>query len=223
MSKLKVAVLEDEPMKLKELVLQLRETGLVEVVATGRERSAFLEAVAAKPPEALILDIDLVGEPDGGIAVARELGLPVLFISGHVGSHMDAIEILDATLTRVPIAHLSKPWNADSLKSRLLKFSDQVNGMRKQCRVVLQPKGKGTMEVSLDSIVAIIVEKREAESNNKRVLFNDREPIVIADVSLTRLAEYGLPAEAFVFPACCSRRRAWAMPSATQLWALSYL
>ena len=66
-------------------------------------------------------------------------------------------------------------------------------------RIALRVNGKGdTIEVSIDSIVAITVDERGAASNNKRVLFIDREPVVIADVTLARLAEYGFPDSDFV-------------------------
>lgn len=199
MSKLKVAVLEDEAEKLKELVGLLRATDLVDVVAYARDREAFMAAVAAKGPEALVLDIDLVGEPEGGLRVAEALALPVLFISGHVARHTAAIEVLDTHRVRLPVAHLSKPVAPDKLKNRLLKFCDEVRAMRAQRRLALRVNGKGdTIEVSIDSIVAITVDERGAASNNKRVLFIDREPVVIADVTLARLAEYGFPDSDFV-------------------------
>jgi DNA-binding LytR/AlgR family response regulator len=199
MSKLKVAVLEDEAEKLKELVGMLRATDLVEVVAHARERESFMAAVAAKGPEALVLDIDLVGEPEGGLRVAEALALPVLFISGHVARHTAAIEVLDTHRVRLPIAHLSKPLGQDKLKNRLLKFCDEVRAMRTRRRIELRVNGKGdVIEVSIDSIVAITVDERGAASNNKCVLFIDREPVVIADVTLARLEEYGFPKTDFV-------------------------
>ena len=69
MSKLRVAVLEDEPEKLKHLVGLLRETQLVDVVAHSCLKDEFIQKVDAARPEALVLDIDLNGEPDGGIEV----------------------------------------------------------------------------------------------------------------------------------------------------------
>lgn len=199
MSKLKVAVLEDEAVKLKELVGMLRATDLVEVVAHARDRESFMAAVAAKGPEALVLDIDLVGEPEGGLRVAEALALPVLFISGHVARHTASIEVLDTLRARLPVAHLSKPVAPEKLKNRLLKFCDEVRAMRAQRRVQLRVNGKGdTIEVSIDSIVAITVDERGAGSNNKRVLFIDREPVVIADVTLARLEEYGFPKSEFI-------------------------
>lgn len=198
MSKLRVAVLEDDVIMLKELIGRLRASGLVDVVAYARDRSKFKEEVDASNPEALILDIDLVGQPDGGLHVARELALPVLFISGHVGSNLQAIELLDAQRTRLPVAHLSKTSNEEVLCNRLTKFVDEVRALRSQRRVTFREKGENRLiDVSLDSIVAIRVDAGSAGSNNKVVLFSDRKPIRIADVTLSRLEDFGIPKDAF--------------------------
>lgn len=199
MSKLRVAVLEDDPKLLKEVIGRLRGSGLVEVVADARDRDQFLSEVNAKAPQALILDIDLVGEPDGGLRVAGELALPVLFISGHVGKNLEAIELLDAKRTRLPVAHLSKTSRDEHFLNRLTKFADEVRAMRSQRRVALRVKGAGTIvEVSLDSIVAIKVDGGGATSNNKIVFFTDRKPVRIADVTLSRLDDFGIPGDAFI-------------------------
>lgn len=198
MNKLRVAVLEDDPRLLKELVGRLRASGLVDVVDHARDGVRFIEMVNTKCPEALILDIDLVGEPDGGLRVARRLALPVLFISGHVGKNLPAIELLDAQRTRLPVAHLSKTSSDEVLRSRLTKFADEVRALRSQKRITLREKGKGsTVEVSLDAIVAIKVDAGSASSNNKIVFFSDRKPIRLADVTLSRLEDFGIPKGAF--------------------------
>lgn len=199
MSKLRIAVLEDDASLLKELVGRLRRSGLVEVVAYARDRHEFMAEVNAKNPDGLILDIDLSGEPDGGLRVARELNLPVLFISGHVGNYLLAIELLDAQRTRLPVAHLSKMCTEEVLRNRLSKFVDEVQALRTQRRVTIRVKGSGsTITPGLDSIVAIVVDGGGAGSNNKRVLFTRDKPVLVADVSLSRLADFGFPSEAFV-------------------------
>jgi len=199
MSKMRVAVLEDDVAMLKDLVGRLRASGLVEVVAHARESTRFITEVNASNPEALILDIDLVGEPEGGLRVARDLAIPVLFFSGHVGRNLEAIELLDAQRTRLPVAHLSKTSNDVVLRSRLGKFVDEVRALRSQKRITLRVKGQGsTVQVSLDSIVAIKVDASSASSNNKIVFFNDRKPIRIADVTLSRLEDLDIPQGSFL-------------------------
>ncbi len=198
MSKLRVAVLEDEPTMLKELVARLRRSEAVDVVAFARDRISFISEVAAQRPEALVLDIDLVGEPEGGLAVAKELALPVLFFSGHVGRNLEAIEVLDAVRSRLPVAHLTKTCADEVFLNRLRKFVEQVRAWRKHQRVALRPKNKGsTIEVEFDEIVAITVDRGSATHNNKCVLFKERKPIVLAKVSLVHLPNIGFTEEVF--------------------------
>lgn len=198
MSKLRVAVLDDDATILKELVGQLRTSGIVEVVAHAIERSDFISKVESSVPEALILDIDLTSEPDGGLRVAHELALPVFFISGHVARNIEAIEILDVQRIRLPVAHLTKAYSEEALRAKLRKFCDEIRARRTQRRVTLREKGRGsTIDVNVDSIVAIVVDPNGATSNDKRVLFNDRKPITIADITLSRLGDFGFPAEEF--------------------------
>ncbi len=196
---LRVAVLEDNASELKELVGRLRDTGLVVVVAHARDRATLIADVDQKPPDALILDIDLVGDPEGGLRVAQELALPVLFISGHVGRNLQAIEVLDTERTRLPVAHLTKPYSEEALRNRLAKFVDEVRALRNQRRVTIRVKGSGsTITPSLDSIVAIMVDTAGAASNNKRILFTDDKPVLVADITLSRLQDFGFPEDTFI-------------------------
>lgn len=199
MRRLNVAVLEDDPAILKDLVERLRGSGLVEVVYHARERATFLAGIGTKHPDALVLDIDLVGDPEGGLSVARELPLPVLFFSGHVGRNLEAIEVLDAQHTRVPVAHLSKTCSDEVFMGRLQKFVEEVWSHHRHRPVTLRPRGKGsTIQVDPATIVAITVDPREGASNNKRVLFTDRRPVTIADVTLARLGDFGFPEDLFI-------------------------
>lgn len=199
MSKLRVAVLEDEPMKLKELVGQLRETALVEVVGYARDRAAFMEVVASKAPEVLILDIDLGGEPEGGLAVARSHSLPVLFISGHIAEHLKAIELVDEGSISLPVGQLTKPVSAERLRAKLEKFAHQVRSceLYKPLRVRNSIKGED-MLVPPDRIVCIQVDEDGRKQHNKRLYFVDRKPVVMADLTLNRLHEWGFPKELFI-------------------------
>ena len=196
---MRVAVLEDDPAILKDLVHRLRESGLVEVVLHARERAEFLAEAIALHPDALVLDIDLVGDPQGGLLVARELALPVLFFSGHVGRNLEAIEVLDSQHASVPVAHLSKTCTDEVFQGRLRKFVEEVRSWQRYRPITLRPSGKGgTMEVEVTEIVAIMVDPRGAASNNKRVLFLERKPVTIADVTLARLGDFGFPEDVFI-------------------------
>lgn len=199
MSRLRVAVLEDEPEKLKHLIGLLRDTQLVDVVAYSCLKDEFIQRVDATRPEALVLDIDLNGEPDGGIEVAKSYSLPVIFISGHVAKHTAAIELLDANNARVPVTQLTKGSNEGVLKAKLEKFIYQINGARVHASIKLRDARKSeTLEVTCDRIVFVTVDSDGAKSNNKVVYFTDRKPITIADVTISRMEDVGFPPGRFV-------------------------
>ena len=199
MSRLRIGVLEDEPEKLKDLVDRLRETQLVEVVAHSCDKDAFLREVEVKRPEALILDIDLSGEPDGGIEVARRLRLPVLFISGHVAKHTEAIELLDAHNAQVHVTHLSKLASDGVFRAKLEKFVGQVTGTRLYATIKLRDLRSGEeIETTSEQVVCISVDPSGAGSNNKVIHFKHRRPVKVADLSLSRLDEFGFPVGHFV-------------------------
>jgi two-component system KDP operon response regulator KdpE len=114
MSGQRVLVVDDEPQILRALRATLRGAGYdVEAAATAGEA---LSAAAARPPEAVILDLIL---PDGnGTDVTRELrswsSAPVIVLSA-VGEEQQKITALDAGADD----YVTKPFSVDELLARL--------------------------------------------------------------------------------------------------------
>jgi two-component system KDP operon response regulator KdpE len=110
----RVLVVDDEPHVLRALRTTLRGAGYeVDTAATVQEA---LTAAAARPPEAVILDLVL---PDGdGTDVCRELRTwseaPVIVLSA-VGDERQKIEALDAGADD----YVTKPFSVDELLARL--------------------------------------------------------------------------------------------------------
>jgi two-component system KDP operon response regulator KdpE len=110
----RVLVVDDEPQILRALGTTLRGAGYdVEVAATAEEA---LTAAAARPPEAVILDLVL---PDGtGTDVCRELRTwteaPVIVLSA-VGDEREKVAALDAGADD----YVTKPFSVDELLARL--------------------------------------------------------------------------------------------------------
>ena len=114
MSGARVLVVDDEPQILRALETTLRGAGYE--VETAPDAATALTRAAAKPPEAVILDLVL---PDGsGIEVCRELRTwlqaPVLVLSA-VGEERDKVEALDAGADD----YVTKPFGIDELLARL--------------------------------------------------------------------------------------------------------
>jgi two-component system KDP operon response regulator KdpE len=110
----RILVVDDEAHILRALRTTLRAAGYdVETAASVEEA---LTAAAARPPEAVILDLVL---PDGsGTDVARELrtwtDAPVIVLSA-VGEERQKIEALDAGADD----YVTKPFSVDELLARL--------------------------------------------------------------------------------------------------------
>jgi two-component system, OmpR family, KDP operon response regulator KdpE len=109
-----VLVVDDEPQILRALQLKLRGAGYA--VDTAATIADALAAAAAKPPDAVILDLLL---PDGrGTDVCRELrgwsSAPILVLSA-VGEEDEKVAALDAGADD----YVTKPFSVEELLARL--------------------------------------------------------------------------------------------------------
>ncbi len=122
----RILVVDDEPQILRGLKIILRAAGYT--VDTAETKAAALAALAARPPDALVLDLVL---PDGGgVEVCRELRrfsrLPVLVLSA-VGDEREKVRALDAGADD----YITKPFGTDELLARLravLRRAADVSG-----------------------------------------------------------------------------------------------
>ena len=110
----RVLVVDDEPQILRALEITLRREGYE--VDTAGTALAALAAAAARPPEAVILDLLL---PDGrGTDVARELrewsSMPILVLSA-VEEEAEKVAALDAGADD----YVTKPFSVEELLARL--------------------------------------------------------------------------------------------------------
>jgi len=109
-----ILVVDDEPQILRALTTNLRGAGYeVERAATGEEA---LAAAAARPPDAVVLDLVL---PDiSGVEVCRELRtwseMPILILSA-VGEEEQKVSALDAGADD----YVTKPFGMGELLARL--------------------------------------------------------------------------------------------------------
>lgn len=197
MTKLKVAVLEDSKLLLKDLINNLEKTLLVEVVAYATTSEDFIEKVKSKSPEALLMDIDLSGDSMSGLDIANLLKLPVLFVSGKTKEFFDGIEDLDMN-SSITVSHISKPITEEKLKKILPKFIDEVRLKSNQKFITLN-FGDKKNKIAIDNIVCICADKAKgAKSGNKEIFFTDRKPEILIDFSFMQMAEKGLSENKFI-------------------------
>jgi two-component system KDP operon response regulator KdpE len=120
-----VLVVDDEPQIVRGLKVILRRAGYE--IETADSKSAALDAVSIRPPDAMVLDLVL---PDGsGVEVCREVRtwsrLPIVVLSA-VGDERKKVEALDAGADD----YVTKPFGTEELLARL--------------RAVLRRSGEGS-------------------------------------------------------------------------------
>lgn len=198
MTKLKIALLEDSPLLLKDLKENAEDTGLVDVVAWATNSADFLEKIENTKPDVLLLDIDLPGDSMSGLDIAQRCKIPVLFVSGKTKDNLEKIEDMNWENEFV-VEHISKPVSKDRLKHALLKMIRQLNTTNKDTKVFLNFKNNRQERVDLNTIVYMASEKENgSDSNNKVVYFKDRKPEVLIDFSFKKMEEKGFDKKVFI-------------------------
>jgi two-component system KDP operon response regulator KdpE len=110
----RVLVVDDEPQIVRGLKIILRGAGYV--VETAATKAEAMAALAARPPDAMVLDLVL---PDGsGVEVCEDVRrwsrLPILVLSA-VGDEREKVRALDAGADD----YVTKPFGPDELLARL--------------------------------------------------------------------------------------------------------
>lgn len=116
MSRVRILVVEDEPVIAADMVALLNDLGHV-VVATCRDARSAMLAFGRHAPELLLLDINL-GRGADGVRIAEEViairPTPFLFVTSHTDQ---------ATLERVkrvrPAGFIIKPFDAEDLRTQI--------------------------------------------------------------------------------------------------------
>lgn len=201
MTKLRVAVLEDDEQVLDQLVRWLKGMENVEVVTATDDVIEFKSRVRTKAPDALLLDIEVKTDKRAGLDLAEEFAIPVLFTSAHTREHLDTIEQIQRIREHVPVEHLTKTYDETGLKqavSRLMRLIHAL-GLDKPIPIRLKRNGEEIF-VPPDRIVFIEVhpDAKEAASQNKRIHFTDRPPETLANITLEKMVGTTLPDRVFV-------------------------
>lgn len=198
MSKLKVAILEDNKLLLKDLKENLENSGLVEVVAYALDTEELFDKIKSCTPEALILDIDIGSDSMNGLDVASKLQLPVLFVSGKTRDFFLNIEELNANSENI-VEHLTKPITLNKLNKTLPKFIKQIRLMDSTQFVYLDFLSSKRNKIAVSDIVFLETNKEHgSKSNNKRIYFTEREPETLVDFSFRTMKSMGLSENQFI-------------------------
>jgi len=198
MSKLKVAILEDNQEQLKNNRQILIDSGLVDVVAWATNSDEFLEKIKTSKADALLVDIDLVGDSMNGVEIAYKLKLPVLFVSGHTAKYLKEIETLKRDFDLI-VDHISKPFSDKDFIKTVTRFINEVEATSKAKFVHLDFGDIKRKKISIDTIVCLCSEKTsEAASNNKQIFFTDNKHEILIDFSFSKMEEKGFSKNQFI-------------------------
>jgi two-component system KDP operon response regulator KdpE len=139
----RVLVVDDEPHIVRGLKIILRSAGYA--VEAADTKAQALAALAARPPDALVLDLVL---PDGqGVELCRDVRrwsrLPIIVLSA-VGDEREKVRALDAGADD----YVTKPFGTDELLARI--------------RAVLRRAGDpgGAPEVTIGDVVVDLLDRR---------------------------------------------------------------
>lgn len=188
MSKIKIAILEDNKLLLKDLKKDFEATGLVEVVAGATNSIDFIEKVKTEKPDAIAVDIELPGDTMNGVDVANMLKLPTLWVSGNTRDYIDRIVELNAESDAVITELLNKPITESKIRGILPKFVDRVLDKKRKSIVQLKILGEGTVMIEINSIVYLTTEGES--SGNCVIYFNDRTPGTLINYPLKKVEEW---------------------------------
>lgn len=190
MSKLRVAVLEDDADILDRTVRYLKALDTVQVVTAQEDATKFKERVRATAPDALLLDIEIHGDKQAGLDIAREFVLPVLFISGRIADDLLAIEKVQRLREQVPVEHLSKGFEEMEFQQTMNRFIRLIDATSEPTVISLRLPNKERLQVRLEEVVSIEVplDKRQSEGNDRVVYFTKRLPVVVPNLSMTEAA-----------------------------------
>ena len=115
----RILIVEDEPLVAFDNEYLLKDAGY-EVAATVDTLEAAREVIENEPLDLVLTDIKLNGDGDGtGVArIAREKGVPVLFVTAHPADGA----------TGLGIGCLAKPYSEKVLKSALSALDRHLQG-----------------------------------------------------------------------------------------------
>jgi DNA-binding LytR/AlgR family response regulator len=197
--KLKLALLEDSAVLLKDLKNYIEDNRLGEVAIMASDSEDFLKQfdLAKQKPDALLLDIDLAGDTMTGVDVANHLNLPVFFISGKTKDYLEQIQALKLD-KEVPVEFMTKPISSEKLVKLFDRFEKTIKAFKKTSVLNVKVLNDRTGKIEQENIM-FITSIKGSESNNKLIqLYDDIEPLEVSHMSLGKFFELGLSEDLFV-------------------------
>ena len=198
---LKLALLEDNVIILKDLKNHIEENKLGTVVFISTTSEDFLKRMESDGAriDALILDIDLAGDSMSGIDVANFFeDKPVLFITGKTRDYIDQIEALKFKKD-VPVEFMTKPVNVDKLTNLFVKFEKSVKAYRNHETLNVKFLDYDQPGYLKQDEIVYIRSDFHSKTNNKKIQLTTRfDECTVSRKSMDYFFELGLSKENFI-------------------------
>lgn len=145
--KLRVLVVDDEPLARRRLVAMVDRTELAEVVGVADNAERATAAIATLDPDVVLLDVQMPGKT--GVALARELGARpvVVFTTAYAEHAVDAFETAAAD-------YLLKPVVAAKLVRALDRAAGRISRARSEAEPRIAARAAGIVHVFAAAAIA---------------------------------------------------------------------
>jgi len=197
MTPLKIAILDDDKVFLKEIIENIKEIETVQLLFYSCSSEEFIEKSKNEFPDVVLLDIKLSSdECRTGIDVANILKVPTIFFTGARNEYADKIESLKLNPKFPPVEAYNKVPDNDILKIIFRKFKPLVIEWKKSLKITFKPKGQDEIVVNRNEIVLIETIKSKG---NHIVYFKSRKSIEIVDKNFEYFKSIGLTEDVFYY------------------------
>ena len=180
--KIRVAIIDDEPLARRRLAAMVGRTELAEVVGEADNFDRAQRLIAAVDPDVILLDVRMPGR--SGLELARDLGpRPIVVFTTAYGEH--AVEAFDAAAAD----YLVKPVSADKLVRALDRAAARLAGTRSDREPRITARAGETVRVFPASAIA----RFRAEDKYTVFVIDGREHLIeesLGDLEL-RLGPWG--------------------------------
>ena len=188
MNKIKIAIVEDEIIIAKTIVLALETIGYEVVGAVGKYNEA-IDMIAKNTPDIVLLDINLGTKKDGidlALEIKKHFGTPIIFLTANSDS---------ATVNRAkaikPLAFLVKPFSQHDLYSAIEIGWDNYNDHLNSNQHIVVKVGNTYEKVVLNEIMFL-----KSEQNYLMLTLASGRNLLVRSVNEQMLQN--LPAPTFV-------------------------
>ncbi len=192
MTLLKVAILEDDKEFLKEMIDNLKRTGLVKIVVSERKSEEFIGKVKVEKPDLLLLDIVLNNDIRDGFDVFLILKIPCIFLTGKKSKFFEKIDTLKQNKNFPPVDVFGKIPDQETLHTIITKFKPSLKDFQKSQKIEIKPKGESVQTINPNEVSFIL-----ASDGDHTIYFSNEKPIEVADKSFKYFMSNGFPESTF--------------------------